>query len=375
MENRDKLITVAIHTYEKALILKTLLEKEGISVVINNVNLIQPVISSGVRVRINERDLPLALKIIESSSIQANETEENIPVESPRILVPIDFSDYSKKACDIGFDFAKRLGGEAILLHSFLTLDSNATLPFTNEELEPDYIANIEDDKIINKLAHTKMREFEKTLEADISAKKLPAIKFSSIITEGVPETSILYSAKQKNASLIVMGTRGKSKKEAELIGSVSAEVLDAGKFPVFTVPEGMTITKVSQITNVVFFSNLNQQDLISFDEFARLFKENNLNVTIVPIPEKKENANMSQYLTSLLQYCKAQYPEFSFSSKYIADAHFLDDFDAFVSESKIDLILVPNKKRNIFARLFNPSIAHRMLFHSDVPMLVVPIS
>ena len=57
MEKNDKLITVAIHTYAKALILKTMLENEGIQVVINNVNLIQPVVSAGVRVRIKEKDL------------------------------------------------------------------------------------------------------------------------------------------------------------------------------------------------------------------------------------------------------------------------------------------------------------------------------
>ena len=65
MSSGDKLITIAIHTYEKAVILKTLLEREGIETVIHNVNLIQPVISSGVRVRIHERELPMALRIIE----------------------------------------------------------------------------------------------------------------------------------------------------------------------------------------------------------------------------------------------------------------------------------------------------------------------
>ena len=63
----DKLITLSILTYSKAQILKSVLESEGIESYIHNVNLIQPVISSGVRVRIKESDLPRALKIIESS--------------------------------------------------------------------------------------------------------------------------------------------------------------------------------------------------------------------------------------------------------------------------------------------------------------------
>ena len=63
---KDRLITLAIHTYPKALILKGVLESQGIAVVIQNVNLLKPVISPGVRVRINEKDLPHALEILET---------------------------------------------------------------------------------------------------------------------------------------------------------------------------------------------------------------------------------------------------------------------------------------------------------------------
>ena len=57
----DRLVTLAIHTYEKAVILKSILETEGIEVYIQNVKQIQPVDSAGVRVRIKESGLPHAL--------------------------------------------------------------------------------------------------------------------------------------------------------------------------------------------------------------------------------------------------------------------------------------------------------------------------
>ena len=63
---KDRLITLAIHTYPKALILKGVLESQGIAVVIQNVNLLKPVISPGVRVRIHEKDLPHALEILDT---------------------------------------------------------------------------------------------------------------------------------------------------------------------------------------------------------------------------------------------------------------------------------------------------------------------
>ena len=64
----EKLVTLAILTFSKAQILKSVLENEGIEASIHNVNLIQPVISSGVRVRVKESDLPHALQIVESAA-------------------------------------------------------------------------------------------------------------------------------------------------------------------------------------------------------------------------------------------------------------------------------------------------------------------
>ena len=102
----DKLVTLAILTYTKAQILKNVLENEGIETYIHNVNQIQPVVSSGVRLRIKESDLPCALKITESStwlseSIVGEKTPK-VDNKSNKILIPVDFSSYSMKACEFG---------------------------------------------------------------------------------------------------------------------------------------------------------------------------------------------------------------------------------------------------------------------------------
>ena len=51
-----------------------------------------------------------------------------------------------------------------------------------------------------------------------------------------------------------------------------------------------------------------------------------------------------------------------------------MESFAQFAKDENIQLIAVPNKKLSIFSRLFNPSIAHRVLFQTDTPMLVVPV-
>ena len=43
-----------------------------------------------------------------------------------------------------------------------------------------------------------------------------------------------------------------------------------------------------------------------------------------------------------------------------------------YIKDNQIDIITLTSYKRNIFARLFNPSIARKMIFHSDTPLLVI---
>ena len=104
-----RLITLAIHTYGQAQALKALLEREGVNVVLQNLNLEQQLVSAGIRVRINENDLPLALRIIENTDIFAQPSaispENDDSRQSRRIIVPVDFSPHSIKACDIAVSY------------------------------------------------------------------------------------------------------------------------------------------------------------------------------------------------------------------------------------------------------------------------------
>ena len=366
MTSGDKLITIAIHTYEKAVILKTLLEREGIETVIHNVNLIQPVISSGVRVRIHERDLPMALRIIES----ANNTEAEHAADNNTVLIPVDFSDYSMKACKLGFDFAYRSRGEVVLLHSYVNTPYSEIMPFDSDEYEAtDFVA---DGSTIEKVSNDKMDKFVAQIHKKMECGELADVKFTTVITEGIPENAILNYSKEIEPKVIVMGTRGKNKKE--LIGSVTAEVLDAGKYPVLTVPEDMSLNTLSNIKNVVFFSNLRQQDMLSFEAFTHTMGETSVKVTIIPIVERKRTADYDRAIASLLDYCQKRYSNVTFECVDIPEKDFVAGFDKYVKINQVDLIVIPNKKKNIFARLFNPSVAHKILFLTDTPMLVVPV-
>ncbi|MDE7125946.1 MAG: universal stress protein, partial [Muribaculaceae bacterium] len=115
----DRLITVAIHTFDHALKLRAMLEEEGIRVSFQNVNLQAPVVSSGVRVRIPESDLPLALRIIEAPHIFRS-SDIDRQEDSHYILVPVDFKPYSMAAAEDAIRIAAAHNADVCLLHSYI---------------------------------------------------------------------------------------------------------------------------------------------------------------------------------------------------------------------------------------------------------------
>ena len=171
------------------------------------------------------------------------------------------------------------------------------------------------------------------------------------------------------------MGTAGASQKERAALGSVTAEVLDACKFPIMAIPKDAEVSRLANVKNVAFFSNLIPNDLLSFDLFSHLLSVNKMKVSIVHVEEKKSNQKYTREAKEqIMKYCTEHYTQCEFQMTEMKLSDDLDEFRKFTEEKKIDLIVIPNKKTNIFARLFNPSIAHRVLFSSDTPLLAVPI-
>lgn len=373
MDN-DRLLTIAIHTYEKAVQLKTLLEGEGIEVVLHNVNLSEPIVSSGVRVRIKEGDLPLALRIIENSEIFILPEKAKNEGHGQIILAPVDFSTYSDQACRLAFDIAARHNAEIVLLHTY-AVPERINIPLTpGINIDPGMGGDEIMDEELYQVAKSKLDEYAAKIKDLIKIGDLPPVKFTTEVKASVPEDAINEFAKERKPQLIVMGTRGADKKERDLIGSVTAEVLDSCREPVFTVPEQSAVKSLDDIKEVIVTCNLDQEDILAIDAFARLIPNTPVKVHLVYVerrrwPVSQESAKL------MLEYCRTHYPIASFSFEAISASEATYYFQKLSAPGAPGtVIVIPNKKKNILSRLFNPSLAHKLLFHADIPLMAVPV-
>ena len=369
MDMEDKLITLAIHTFEKAQILKTILETEGIEVYIHNVNQIQPVVSAGVRVRIKESDLPHALRIIEDNKWFEEPVEEEVVDTTKKILIPVDFSDYSLKACELGINYASVVDAEVMIMHAYFSPYFPSAIPMgdtlayhTDEEGSVQHILQ---------RVKVDMGNICDYINQKMESGELPKVKYDFVLREGLPEEEIIAYSKEYRPTLIVMGTRGKSQKDIDLIGSVTGEVIEVNKAPVLAIPENVPFTDLRDARNIAFATSFNQRDLVSFDKFMELVKGLDLNIHLFNISTSRDEWNEIR-LTGIHEYLKRQYPEAKISHTVLADGDLLLAIEKFVREEQIDVIALSSYRRNILARMFNPSIARKMLFQTDTALLVI---
>lgn len=367
MENR--LVTVAIHTYQKALILKSVLEFHGIDVCIHNVNQILPVISAGVRVRIREKDLPKALAIIEDMN-NTEEVQRALEDENNKsiILLPIDFSDYSLKACEFGFNFAAINNAEVVLLHAYLP-PSFTSMPI-GDVINYD---NHKDEDTIKKVLEKSKCELDKLCEIidkKIEIGEWPNIKYKKVLKEGVPEEQIIEYAELYKPLSIVMGTRGKDQKDADLIGSVTAEIVERSRVPVFTIPENILLNKIEDIKNIAYSTNFEDKDLIAFEKLVSFLKPYRLKIHFIHYNNNEDNWAEIK-LNGIKNYFQKHYSDMEFEYHLLDGEDILSAYDKFIHENKIDVVSMTTHRRNLFTRLFNPSMARKMVFHTDTPMLV----
>ena len=76
--------------------------------------------------------------------------------------------------------------------------------------------------------------------------------------------------------------------------------------------------------------------------------------------------------LAGIKEYFHKQYPGLEIHYDVVMNNNLLKGLDQYIKDNQIDIITLTSYKRNIFARLFNPSIARKMIFHSDTPLLVI---
>jgi len=145
-------------------------------------------------------------------------------LEIKKVLVPIDFSDYSKSSLRYAVNFAKQFNAEIYLIYVLEPVIyppdfsmGQIAIPTVNAEWDERAREELEN------LAKTEIPE---------------GISVKTILKNGKPFLEIIDTATEENIDLIIIATHGHSGVEHILFGSTAEKVVRKAPCPVLTLRE-----------------------------------------------------------------------------------------------------------------------------------------
>ncbi len=141
-----------------------------------------------------------------------------------KVLVPIDFSDYSKSALKYAVNFAKSFSAEIVLIY----VVEPVIYP-------PDFsMGQIAMPSMNSEWDERAKEELQKLAKSEIPGESI----VKTIIKTGKPFVEIIETAKEENIDLIIIATHGHSGVEHILFGSTAEKVVRKAPCPVLTLRE-----------------------------------------------------------------------------------------------------------------------------------------
>jgi nucleotide-binding universal stress UspA family protein len=144
--------------------------------------------------------------------------------EINKVLVPIDFSDYSKIALKYAVDFAQKFNAEMFLVYVVEPVIyppdfsmGQIAIPSVNTEWD------IKAKEELDKLADSEIPD---------------GVKVKTTIKTGKPFLEIIETASEEDVDLIIIATHGHSGMEHILFGSTAEKVVRKAPCPVLTLRE-----------------------------------------------------------------------------------------------------------------------------------------
>ncbi len=139
------------------------------------------------------------------------------------IVVPVDFSDVTERACDLAVEAALARKAPIWLIHV--------------AEPEPHFVGyNAGPDVVRDQIAH-EYREEHQRLQALADRMREKGVEVTPLLIQGGIVDSILEQVRKHEADLIVMATHGRGVMYQVLVGSISEGVIRRARCPILLVP------------------------------------------------------------------------------------------------------------------------------------------
>lgn len=275
-----------------------------------------------------------------------------------KIIVPIDFSEYSEFALKAAAQLAKKNDAELLALHMLEMSDIMLTASEGEQYQKAVFFLKLAEQK------------FESFLDKEYlkGIKVVPVVKHFKVFSE------VNDVAKEKGADLIVMGSHGASGFREFFVGSNTERVVRNADVPVLVVKHELANTNFSQ---VLFATNFDEENIDPYLKASRLFEklDSELTLLYVNLPNEhfKSSVEIENKIAEFLMTAHGNLDKLN-SVAYHADYTVELGVLNYANKIGADLIAIPTHGRKGVTHFFAGSIGEDVANHSELPVITFKI-
>lgn len=276
-----------------------------------------------------------------------------------RILLPTDFSENAYNAISYAVQLYKDIKCKFYILHTYTPVSISAGRMVDN-------YSSFDLQDITKETAERKLKGIEDRLKTEFNNANhtfITMVSFNTLTSE------MVEVVKKKEIDFVIMGTKGATGAKEIFIGSNTMQTIKNLKCPVIAIPSGFKYEKPSEIL------------------FPTDYKIHKANKYLSLIKELCENNNNSKlHILNVSQ-------DISLKEKQEQTETFLDDFFketihlfhntenedlvkaiiTFKKTYKINFLIMVHNEHNLFENLFFKPVVNQMVYHTNIPFLVIP--
>ncbi|MCB0664983.1 MAG: universal stress protein [Saprospiraceae bacterium] len=267
-----------------------------------------------------------------------------------QVIVPVDFSDYSKNSFYQGFKMARNLGAALTIVHVYapVVVPAEGVL-YVDPDLQKDVLV--------------RFNQFVDELEKSLTADDRSSVRIEREFRTGMVTNELQDLIREKPGSMLVLSTSGTGQKIKEILGSVSLWVVKHAECPILLLPPK---THDLRFDRILFASDHFGVYDDAIDAIRYYTSNANAYIDVVHVFEEG-----SEYMKK-----NSQLPHES-TDKHIHEVILFDDdfpgsIQRYLGTQKTDLLVMERKERGFWKELFHTSMTRKMAVYSEIPMLVL---
>jgi len=290
-------------------------------------------------------------------------------MEFKKILVPVDFSEFSDKAVEYALTLAEKFCADITLLHAIVLFRED----FDEEDQLQAY----------RTLVFKQEKEKSKKLASRCQKIQKKGIKIHSAVQRGFSESeTILDYIRDHRFDLMVMGTQGRTGWKKLLLGSVTETVVRKAEIPVLTVHKDSSPTDFRRILVPVDFTEHSPDTINLGKELARRFKSRLDFLHVVETrdhpefysisfqPILKANPGLKDHITKNLKELSGTAAKNVTHS--VREGKVYKEINAYVEEKGIDLIVMGTNTVHELDEILMGSNSERVLRITPCPVITI---